>query len=116
MFTYDHVFPNTSSQEDVYSSAVRPLVDSAFEGYNVTIIAYGQTGSGKTYTMGSMTLSEDEPGEESGVEQSRSWAAVLFAAFALLLRANLALCPLVPCRHYSSLPERRVSAPAERVQ
>ena len=29
------------------------LVNSAFEGFNATIIAYGQTGSGKTYTMGS---------------------------------------------------------------
>ena len=66
MFTFDHVFPNSSCQDDVYSQAVRPLVDSAFEGYNVTIIAYGQTGSGKTYTMGSMSLSEDEPKEDQG--------------------------------------------------
>ena len=31
--------------------AVRPLVDSAFQGAKVTVFAYGQTGSGKTYTM-----------------------------------------------------------------
>jgi hypothetical protein len=31
--------------------AVRPLVDSAFQGAKVTCFAYGQTGSGKTYTM-----------------------------------------------------------------
>jgi hypothetical protein len=28
-----------------------PIVDSAIEGYNGSILAYGQTGTGKTYTM-----------------------------------------------------------------
>ena len=35
----------------IYDQAVRPLVDSAFQGAKVTCFAYGQTGSGKTYTM-----------------------------------------------------------------
>ena len=35
----------------IYESAVRPLVNSAFQGARVTCFAYGQTGSGKTYTM-----------------------------------------------------------------
>jgi kinesin family protein 2/24 len=35
----------------IYDLAVRPLVDSAFQGAKVTCFAYGQTGSGKTYTM-----------------------------------------------------------------
>lgn len=35
----------------IYDLAVRPLVDSAFQGARVTCFAYGQTGSGKTYTM-----------------------------------------------------------------
>ncbi len=39
-------------QEEVYRELVRPLVDSCFDGYNVTVLAYGQTGSGKTFTMG----------------------------------------------------------------
>lgn len=35
----------------IYDTAVRPIVDSAFQGAKVTCFAYGQTGSGKTYTM-----------------------------------------------------------------
>ncbi|KAF6210471.1 hypothetical protein GE061_013577 [Apolygus lucorum] len=54
-FTYDYCFPSTgtdsSSQEDVYDTLVRPLVDTAFQGYNACLFAYGQTGSGKTYSM-----------------------------------------------------------------
>jgi kinesin family protein C2/C3 len=40
--------------------AVKPLVTSVVDGYNVCIFAYGQTGSGKTYTM-------EGPGTSSGV-------------------------------------------------
>ena len=28
-----------------------PLLDNAFEGYNVCMFAYGQTGSGKSYSI-----------------------------------------------------------------
>ena len=51
-------------QAETYNAAVRPLVESCFEGINVTIMAYGQTGSGKTYTMGSVSLEavDTEPG------------------------------------------------------
>jgi len=41
--------------------AVRPLVDSAFQGAKVTCFAYGQTGSGKTYTMNG-NLAQGIPG------------------------------------------------------
>ena len=66
MFTYDYMFPHTSSQEAVYAQAVLPLVDASFEGYNCTILAYGQTGSGKTYTMGNMNATADASVEERG--------------------------------------------------
>ena len=37
--------------KQIYTTAIRPLVDSAFDGAKVSCFAYGQTGSGKTYTM-----------------------------------------------------------------
>lgn len=39
-------------------SDVQPFVQSALDGYNVSIFAYGQTHSGKTHTMvASLSLS-----------------------------------------------------------
>eukprot|EP00879_Flechtneria_rotunda_P030394 GHRR01033020.1.p1 GENE.GHRR01033020.1~~GHRR01033020.1.p1 ORF type:complete len:224 (+),score=58.19 GHRR01033020.1:683-1354(+) len=50
-FTFDNVYDQHSSQEEVYNQSARPLVLSTLQGYNAAIIAYGQTGTGKTYTM-----------------------------------------------------------------
>ncbi|XP_057325623.1 kinesin-like protein KIF14 [Microplitis mediator] len=76
-FVYDHCFvsyantarTNHASQETVFNSMVSPLVQNAFEGYNVCLFAYGQTGSGKSYSMmGESTLSNDlEPSEDAGI-------------------------------------------------
>lgn len=51
VFTFDSVYGWESKQSDVYDDAVRPLVESVLQGFNVTIFAYGQTGTGKTHTM-----------------------------------------------------------------
>ena len=53
LFTFDHTFASSCTQESIYNECVRDLVSAAFEGFNATILAYGQTGSGKTWTMGS---------------------------------------------------------------
>ncbi|XP_033967309.1 kinesin-like protein KIF15 isoform X2 [Pseudochaenichthys georgianus] len=50
-FTYDHVADMEISQESVFSSVAKNIVESCVNGYNGTIFAYGQTGSGKTFTM-----------------------------------------------------------------
>ncbi|CAK6956990.1 kinesin-like protein KIF15-B [Scomber scombrus] len=50
-FTYDHVADMGTSQDSVFSSVAKNIVESCMNGYNGTIFAYGQTGSGKTFTM-----------------------------------------------------------------
>jgi hypothetical protein len=59
-FTFDHVYPQQSLQDEIYQGAVSPLVEEVVAGYNVTIMAYGQTGSGKTFTMGTCGHEEEE--------------------------------------------------------
>ncbi|POM77799.1 Kinesin-like protein, partial [Phytophthora palmivora] len=51
-FTFDHVFPQSTKQSELYNEVLHPWMASFLQGFNVTVIAYGQTGSGKTYTMG----------------------------------------------------------------
>nr|XP_019586448.1 PREDICTED: kinesin-like protein KIF28P [Rhinolophus sinicus] len=45
--------PNSifASQRDVFHDLGRGILDSAWQGYNATLLAYGQTGSGKSYSM-----------------------------------------------------------------
>nr|XP_039262238.1 coiled-coil domain-containing protein 78-like [Styela clava] len=40
-----------SSNQDVFSKAVQPLLDLFIAGFNTCIILYGESGSGKSYTM-----------------------------------------------------------------
>jgi len=48
-FKFDAVF-TPGTQDEIFEDC-RDLVQSAVDGYNVTIFAYGQTGAGKTFTM-----------------------------------------------------------------
>mmetsp|Transcript_68544 Transcript_68544/g.108050 ORF Transcript_68544/g.108050 Transcript_68544/m.108050 type:complete len:1004 (-) Transcript_68544:36-3047(-) len=49
-FSYDSIFVATQTQEDVFEEC-KGLIESCFDGYNVTIFTYGQTGAGKTWTL-----------------------------------------------------------------
>ncbi|XP_069181334.1 uncharacterized protein [Procambarus clarkii] len=49
-FLFDRVFQPHDNQDTVFQDT-NALIQSALDGFNVTIMAYGQTGSGKTFTM-----------------------------------------------------------------
>lgn len=50
-FTFDHVYDQHATQDNVYNQSAKAVVLSTLQGYNAAIIAYGQTGTGKTFTM-----------------------------------------------------------------
>ncbi len=50
-FTYDSVYDETVSQEQIFKMIGKNLIESFMNGYNCSMFAYGQTGAGKTYTM-----------------------------------------------------------------
>ncbi|KAL4659685.1 chromosome-associated kinesin KIF4A [Arapaima gigas] len=66
-FTYDYVFDTMTEQEEVFNTAVSPLMSGFFKGYNATVLAYGQTGSGKTFSMGGTYTSAQENDPTVGV-------------------------------------------------
>ena len=49
-FDFDGVFPKSASQKSVFDE-MSCVVQSAVDGYHVSLMCYGQTGSGKTHTM-----------------------------------------------------------------
>lgn len=50
-FKFNHVFEQSTTQEEVFETVAKHMVDSFLEGFNGTIFAYGQTSSGKTHTI-----------------------------------------------------------------
>ncbi|CAM9126420.1 unnamed protein product, partial [Ectocarpus fasciculatus] len=59
-FSFDKVFGMYSTQDQIFDSMVRPIIDETLSGFNCTIFAYGQTGTGKTHTMeGNINVPED---------------------------------------------------------
>ncbi|KAL5544678.1 hypothetical protein UlMin_008462 [Ulmus minor] len=50
-FTFDASFPDTTTQQEVYSTSTAELVEAVLQGRNGSVFCYGATGAGKTYTM-----------------------------------------------------------------
>ena len=49
-------FDETKTSDDLYESAIQPLLHHAIEGNPTTIMMLGQTGSGKTFTMSAIEM------------------------------------------------------------
>ncbi|XP_043718362.1 kinesin-like protein KIN-8A isoform X2 [Telopea speciosissima] len=50
-FTFDASFPDSTTQQGVYSTTTAELVEAVLQGRNGSVFCYGATGAGKTYTM-----------------------------------------------------------------
>uniref|UniRef100_A0A8C5TGB0 Kinesin family member 4A n=1 Tax=Malurus cyaneus samueli TaxID=2593467 RepID=A0A8C5TGB0_9PASS len=102
-FTYDYVFDPSVEQEEVFNTAVSPLV----RGYNATVLAYGQTGSGKTYSMGGTYTANQEYEPSVGViprvikllfeekQQRQDWEFLLKVSYLEIYNEDILdlLCP-----------------------
>ncbi|XP_044269187.1 kinesin-like protein KIF18A isoform X2 [Tribolium madens] len=58
-FMFDRVFGYESTNQEVFESTTKSLIESLMDGYNCSVFAYGATGAGKTHTMIGQT---DNPG------------------------------------------------------
>ena len=63
VFTFDGVYDTDSTNEEIYTDIVSPLVESVLEGYNGCVFAYGQTSCGKTFSMQGI----DKPPSQRGI-------------------------------------------------
>jgi len=59
-FTYDAVFDERFTQQQIFEDTALEIVDSVMDGFNGTIFAYGQTGAGKSHTMTGPTNASPE--------------------------------------------------------
>lgn len=50
-FQFDNVFGSFSTQQDVFTATLRPVIKDVLLGFESTVFAYGTTGTGKTHTM-----------------------------------------------------------------
>uniref|UniRef100_A0A8C8RM10 Kinesin family member 4A n=1 Tax=Pelusios castaneus TaxID=367368 RepID=A0A8C8RM10_9SAUR len=112
-FTYDFVFDPSVEQEEVFNTAVAPLIRGIFKGYNATVLAYGQTGSGKTYSMGGAYTADQEHEPSVGViprvikllfqekEQRLEWEFTLKVSYLEIYNEDI-LDLLSPSRERSS--------------
>eukprot|EP00397_Hematodinium_sp_SG-2012_P045736 GEMP01051472.1.p1 GENE.GEMP01051472.1~~GEMP01051472.1.p1 ORF type:complete len:225 (+),score=29.50 GEMP01051472.1:32-676(+) len=50
-YTVDYCFDHTATNQQVFATSLRPIVQTTFAGLQSTILAYGQTNSGKTYSI-----------------------------------------------------------------
>ena len=48
---FDYAFDSKDTQETIFNSTTKPLIEGIINGFNATVFAYGATGAGKTYTM-----------------------------------------------------------------
>ena len=68
-FVFDKVLEATATQQDVFNSSVKDVVDDILQGYNGTVMAYGQTGE-----WGPLALNHPSPAPAPALQHiSQLW-------------------------------------------
>merc|ERR1712137_69770 len=90
-FEYDHVFPQSADNSDVYMISASEMVKKCREGGVSTLFMFGQTGSGKTHTMSGI---EELAARDlfDGASKAGPWLTLQFVE----LRGNHCFDLLVP--------------------
>ncbi|KAI9203411.1 P-loop containing nucleoside triphosphate hydrolase protein [Polychytrium aggregatum] len=51
VFSFDQIYEANASNEDVFRSTARPLIEKWLDGFNVALVCVGNSGSGKTFSL-----------------------------------------------------------------
>ncbi|KAH8283926.1 hypothetical protein KR054_005422 [Drosophila jambulina] len=86
-YSYDHVFRENDTQEQVYKTTTAPLVRDVLNGLNAAVFAYGATGSGKTHTMLGPVVRKKPPQTGPPATASSEAADVSSQDIGLMVRA-----------------------------
>ena len=86
-FTFDRVYDQNASQEQLFQDCVVPIVDQVSRGMACAVLTYGQTGAGKTYTMRG-DLSPDDPSKFGIIQRSIEY---LFRQFQEKMYSNVSM-------------------------
>ena len=88
-YKFDSVFGHSASNEQIYQTALRPMVQHLFgtRGGHGTCFAYGQTGSGKTVTMMGLGADNGVAGRAKGGNAQGLYSYVADAIFECVAEA-----------------------------
>lgn len=63
IYSFDHVFPPSTSQISFFAETTLPLVDKLLKGENGLVFAYGVSNSGKSYSIsGGNNINQEDRG------------------------------------------------------
>ena len=92
--TFNHaeaVIEPDATQDHVYETIAKPLVQKFLDGYDVDLISYGQTGSGKTFTMFGPPFSMEQAANKlnsSGSGEGTSGDGIILPEHGFILRSG----------------------------
>ncbi|MGH0168051.1 UNVERIFIED_CONTAM: hypothetical protein FKN15_072059 [Acipenser sinensis] len=102
-YQFDAFYGERSSQQEVYTGSVKPVLSHLLSGQNTSVFAYGPTGAGKTHTM---LGGAEEPGvipravrdvfqmvrEQSSLPASQDWEHSVSMSYLEIYNEKVCVC------------------------